>query len=435
MKYLSFLAVWLLSFLSDISGQEIWFTQVPEWGNATMNVYGKVNVNPPLYKVAGYIFIEEAGGWWTKPTIAYPAVPIAADSSFVLDITTGGLDAYCTRIITFLMPINDIPPQLGGAGELPASLLENYPYSIVARPHGDRKIEWSGIGWTVKRSVNNISVSPGPNKFSSADTNVYIDSEDRLHLTIKNNENAQWFCTEVIADTSFGFGKYSFNIASRVDTLDVNTVFGLFTWDDVSRYSVLWPDPDFREYDIEFGYWGDPDNDAGQYAVQPYYVPGNIFRFPVGSQVNTIHIIDWQPDTVFFSSLEEDSTLISEFVYYGSDLHSPDKENIRLNLWLFNGTSPQTDQEVILSEFGFTDWIPDTITWNGNAGHNWDDPDNWSIHDVPGAGIVVMIPDISPNPFPVITVDAYCEEVVIEAGAILIVAPSGSITVGGSSEY
>jgi len=75
----------LLSF-SSLKGQTdefIWLTSVPGWGNASSNLYGKVNADPQSYRVAGLIFIEEAGGWWTKPSFANPTVQILADSSFV----------------------------------------------------------------------------------------------------------------------------------------------------------------------------------------------------------------------------------------------------------------------------------------------------------------------------------------------------------------
>ncbi len=139
------------------------------------------------------------------------------------------------------------------------------------------------MNWIVKRSVNGLPVGPGPNVFSSAETQVFIDEEACLPLKIADNGNDQWLSSEVIADTSFGYDIYKFKIKSRIDSFDVNAVNGLFTWDDIAKYSTNSSDDYFKEYDIEFNYWSDPANDVSQYVIQPYYNPGNMFRFPMGA--------------------------------------------------------------------------------------------------------------------------------------------------------
>jgi len=358
MKKVSVLTAYMVLSAFALSGQEIWFTTIPEWGNQGMNLTGKVNADPQNHRVAGYIWVEEAGGWWTKPSFANPTVAIGPDSAFILDFTTGGLDAYCTRLITFLVPIGYSPPQASGAPELSAVLLENYPYAVTARPHGDRILEWSGFDWIAKRSVNNSSVGPGPNLFSSAEDQVFVDTEGCLHLLVKNNGNGQWLCSEMISDTSLGYGTYKFKIKSRVDNCDLNTVQGNFTWDEIANYSVANPDDFYREYDIEFSRWNVPGNDVGQYVVQPWYNPSNIFRFAMGAQTNTIHLFEWSADTIIFKSFTEDSSLIAEFSYTGSDLHHPGQENVRINLWQFAGTEPLTEQEMVLTSFEFENLIP-----------------------------------------------------------------------------
>ncbi len=360
--------------------EPIRLTSVPEWGNASANLYGKVSVNPQAYKVAGLIFLEEAGGWWTKPSFASPTVPIAADSSFVLDFTGGGLDRYATRLLTVLVPNAYQVPVFGGVGTLPEDFL-NHPYAIVARPHGDRNLEWAGVNWTVKRTVDNIAISPGPNIFDSGENNVFVDGNSDLHLKIIN-QSGQWLCSELIADTSLGYGTYTFDLKSRVDNFDLNTILGIFTWDDISEYAIPVPEDYFREYDIEFGYWSVPGNDVGQYVIQPWTSPQNIYRFPMGSEINTIHQWIWEKDVITFRSLREDSTVIAQFEYDGVHYKDPGTENIRINLWLNFGQAPLTSQEAILSGFHFehmlaapvnvsaSDGNPQkvTISWNDQPG-------------------------------------------------------------------
>lgn len=197
--YVKYIALLTILLTNNFYGQQIWHPYVPAWGHPTENLLGKVNVNPAQHRIASYIFAEEADGWWTKPTFANPTVPILSDSTFVLNFTTGGIDNYCTRIITFLIPIDYSPPQAAGMPELPQSLFP-FPYYISVRPHGDRVIEWSGLEWIVNRSVNGAPVGPDPNIFSSEETHVFIDENDNLHLSLKSNKSNQWLCSEVIAD-------------------------------------------------------------------------------------------------------------------------------------------------------------------------------------------------------------------------------------------
>lgn len=363
------------------ASEPIRLTSVPDWGNTSENLYGKVNVNPLAYKVAGLIFIEEAGGWWTKPSFANPAVTIAADSSFVLDFTGGGMDRYCTRLLAVLVPNGYQVPVFGGVGELPEDFL-SHPYAIVARPHGDRKLDWAGVTWTVKKTVDNIAMSPGPNLFNSAENNVFIDDDDCLHLKINNDLMGHWLCSELIADTSFGFGTYTFNLKSRVDNFDLNTVLGIFTWDDIAPYSAQMPEDFYREYDFEFSYWSILGNDVGQFVIQPWDYPGNIFRFPIGPETNTIHRMTWKKDVIEFISMREDNSVIAQFEYDGIHYKDPGTENIRINLWLVFGQAPQAGQEAILSGFHFepilaapinvsaTDGSPQkvTVTWDDQPG-------------------------------------------------------------------
>jgi hypothetical protein len=68
---------------------EISFTQVPGWGQKG-GVKGKVHHAVIAQSaVAVYIFVEEAGGWWTKPLISSPVSPIQSDSTFSVKSRSG----------------------------------------------------------------------------------------------------------------------------------------------------------------------------------------------------------------------------------------------------------------------------------------------------------------------------------------------------------
>src|SRR4030042_1733917 len=89
-----------------------------------------------------------------------------------------------------------------------------------------KKIDFAGKKWHVKKKL--LPAGPGPNYFSDDPAHIWTDNRG-LHLTIKKRDH-RWYSTQVISDGSFGYGTYVF-IHGRVDRLDPNIVFGLFTWD------------------------------------------------------------------------------------------------------------------------------------------------------------------------------------------------------------
>lgn len=69
-------------------------------------------------------------------------------------------------------------------------------------------------------------------------------------------------------------------------------------------------------------------------------------------------------------------------------------------------------------------------TWTGNNGNAWNDTLNWNACGVPVAGKDTYIPDVSPNPSPVVSSTAYCKSLTIQSGAALTISASGSLQVG-----
>jgi hypothetical protein len=69
-------------------------------------------------------------------------------------------------------------------------------------------------------------------------------------------------------------------------------------------------------------------------------------------------------------------------------------------------------------------------SWTGNISNSWNEAGNWDACGMPDILRSVVIPDVSPNSFPVITVPASCYSLKIETGATLTVSANGSINVG-----
>jgi hypothetical protein len=207
-------------------------------------------------------------------------------------------------------------------------------------------VVWGGVTWQVKTSQS--AVGPGPNLFDKA--NVWVDSAGNLHLRIAKNGKGAWSCAEIVGPTSYGYGTYTFALASRVDLLDPNVVLGLFTWSDRARYA-------HREIDIEFARWGsgsDPTN--AQYVVQPYDSPDHLRRFTQPPTPTSLQRFSWHPGQVTWESSDASGAAIDMYSYSGSDVPRPGDERVRLNLWLFNGAAPTDTQpaEVVISSFTFT---------------------------------------------------------------------------------
>ena len=217
----------------------------------------------------------------------------------------------------------------------------------AGKPGYPDKVTWGGGAWQVKTSTS--AVGPGPNIFAKA--NVSVDVGGFLHLQIKQDASSRWTTAEVIGPTSYGYGTYTFTVASRLDQLDPNVVLGLFTWSDKAPYA-------HREIDIEVARWGsasDPTN--AQFVVQPYDRAGHLVRFTATSAVRTVQQFTWRAGQVSFVSRRLDTgAIVAQYVYSGADVPTPGDERVRLNLWLFGGSPPTNLQpvEVVVESFQFT---------------------------------------------------------------------------------
>lgn len=67
-------------------------------------------------------------------------------------------------------------------------------------------------------------------------------------------------------------------------------------------------------------------------------------------------------------------------------------------------------------------------TWTGATDTAWETPGNWNPANVPGVGSIVTIPS-SLSRYPVLSGGATIQDLVIQAGASLVIGPEGSLTV------
>lgn len=189
-------------------------------------------------------------------------------------------------------------------------------------------IQFSGYNWLVKKS--STKVGPGPNLYS--DKGIKLINDNLKLEVIQQSGNA--FCSELFLDKPLGYGKYVFQLSSRIDLLRDDLVLGLFTYDDNHP-------PHFGEIDIEFSRWGNPTNMNSQFVIQPHNCRGNKYRFETKLNGDfSTHIFEWSPDSIQFYSIHghdgferENSNLIQSWIYTGNGIPHPAEERVHINLW------------------------------------------------------------------------------------------------------
>ena len=67
------------------------------------------------------------------------------------------------------------------------------------------------------------------------------------------------------------------------------------------------------------------------------------------------------------------------------------------------------------------------VIWTGAVSDAWDDPANWTSCGTPDVTREVLIPNVSPNSYPVLTGEKRCRSLEILPGATFIIAPGGNI--------
>jgi hypothetical protein len=200
-------------------------------------------------------------------------------------------------------------------------------------------LNWKGQTWDVRSEHG----EPGPNYFSSS--GAWIDDKNRMHLSVIK-KNGKWYCSEIDSRTKFKYGTFTCKFASPVFQYDKNTICGMFTYLN-----------DEEELDIELTRWGASGSNTRTknniwYSVQPYSIKGNNKGFYSGlSGADTIHIIDWQPTYVRFTSKTSTGKTISDFKYVGKVPKNP--EYLIFNVWLQGAPSDGKNIDFIISDFSY----------------------------------------------------------------------------------
>ena len=330
-------------------------TNLPAYGTTdTLKGY-VIGADPAKQALAVFIYVP-GFGWVNKPFCAPVLVPIQPDGSWSANITTGGSgDTTATRIAALLVNTNYNVGCVLGTPTLSTNIYSQaIAKAIVTRPSpGVKFVNFSGYDWWIKAPIG--SVGPGPNYFSDATNNVSVDTNGWLHLRVTHRTNA-WQCAEIVSARTFGQGNYRFEVNSPIDGLNQNVTLGMFTWSDDTNFTD-------REIDVEGGRWSDPsDANNAQFVVQPFDGVNHLLRYRVPPGLaDTTHLFIWETNRIRWQAQTNGFSAVGTNVFASytfttvADIPPSGDENVRLNLWLVNGTPPSDNNEVevVIKSFNF----------------------------------------------------------------------------------
>ena len=306
-KLLNILLV-LIATSAFASDSSIQFTFVPPVGSSD-KVTGIVqNIDKTTNRIA--LAINVFGSWWTKPSWDAPLSQIASDGTFSISYNTGGQDGCAQQIAAFVVPKDYGIPLLKGYSSIPAEIYGNSIARVIVTRATFSVFNFAGRQWK-KKDTGDCYWGPGTNYFSS--NNVYVDTSERLHLSIAWT-NGEWRCAEAVLTETLGYGIYRFHIDSDVRHLPDDIVLGLFTWSDDTDYA-------HREIDVEFSNGsmvGTPN--PWQNVIQPWNTPGNRYRFSAPTNMDkSVHQFLWTSNAVYFDNFTNYSGDAMTYQIQGSE--------------------------------------------------------------------------------------------------------------------
>jgi hypothetical protein len=234
----------------------------------------------------------------------------------------------------------------------------NKPQSATATTTDDKlkatsTLSFSGYTWTIKDSGTGTA-GPGPNRWKGA--NAFVDASGYLHLKLtKNAISGVWECAEVTSTTNFGYGTYQWQVEGPVSSLDKYIVLGFFNYSGVDGYD---------EMDIEYAKWGVATNPFVGYTIYPAQGAGGQFHnatsFTTGGTYTTNRFKRTATSVVFkaINGFYDDDTNLAYTTTCTSPTYSISTLSmpIHMNLWLFQGHAPASNNtvEIIVHSFKFT---------------------------------------------------------------------------------
>jgi len=288
------------------------------------------------------LYAQSATGvWWVQPFAKQPLTKIEPDSTFTNSTHLG------TKYAALLVQPDYVPPL-----RLAALPKESNGVLAIAQVQGRgtiqprKTIHFSGYDWIVR----SIESQRGGEVNAYDPDNVWTDQNGYLHLRMGIRDE-KWTFAELSLTRSLGFGSYKF-VVQDADHLPPTAVLGMYTWDEVG------PEDFHNELDIELSRWGNKKGLNGQYIVQPFYVPQNVFRFMAPPGETTFGLL-WEPGNASFSAVrgsELASQPRTESAHtFTTGIPPAATETVHIDLYDIHHASNPSSQpvEVVIEKFQF----------------------------------------------------------------------------------
>jgi hypothetical protein len=241
------------------------------------------------------------------------------------------------------LPEMDVAPTQGSAVALVTIVKGVGPPQFA--PTGSLK--FSGYDWGVRMIASDKG---GTNNLYDSE-NAWTDASGALHMQIKKKSD-RWSWAEIFLNRSLGYGTYSVTVRDT-SRLEPAATFSMFTFDDSAS------EERFREMDVEVHGRGDVANkNNAQYAIQPFYSPGNLFPFAAPSGTLT-YVLRWEPGHATFKTVRGRSSgaggeRVSEHEFTSS-IPVPGKAKLRLIFFVVaSDKNPmQKPSEVVVEKFEY----------------------------------------------------------------------------------
>ena len=281
------------------------FTKIPpaaQGGRERVDtIAGRVRNARPGQQIVVY---AHSGQWWVQPWPEHPLIPIRADSTWSTE-THLGFD-YAALLVEpdyHPLPEIDVVPTQGGSVAL-VTIVKGSGTPQLA-PTGSLK--FSGYDW----SVRTIESDKGGLSNLYDPENAWTDAKGALHMRI-TRKSGKWSCAEIFLNRTLGYGTYSVTVRDT-SHLEPAAGFSMFTFDDSDS------EDHFREMDVEVGGRDAENKNNARYAIQPIYIPGNLFTFAAPAGALTF-VLGWESGHATFKtyrgrSASAGAQLVSEHEY------------------------------------------------------------------------------------------------------------------------
>ncbi|HTP70053.1 MAG TPA: hypothetical protein VMJ35_14180 [Dongiaceae bacterium] len=320
------------------------FTKIPPAAQGgrerTDTISGRVSGARPGQRIVVY---ARSGPWWVQPWPDQPYITVKADSTWSTMTHLGW--EYAAALVNpeyRAAPTLDVAPSAGGA--IAAVSIAKGVGSLSTQYD---TVHFSGYDWLVRKISSDRG---GMNNLYDGD-NAWTDAGGALHMRIKKNGD-KWSCTEMKLTRSLGYGTYVVTLRDT-SNLEPAAVLSLNTFDDWGG------DQHYREMDVEVSRWGDAANKTNaRYAVQPFYMPGNMFAF-AEPQGTLTHFFRWEPGKISFKTLRGSTRntaapVVAEHIFT-SGVPSSGTETFQLILYVVASEKNPMEKgaEVIVEKFEY----------------------------------------------------------------------------------